>query len=65
MAVVVMLSMLLIFVLIVNADVVKFVIYPLEAMFEKVTMLSKDPMAATRAMLGDDGKKVSGSKEIH
>ncbi len=35
------------FVLLVNADVTKFVIAPLENMFEKVTALSKDPMSVT------------------
>lgn len=65
MAVILILIMLMIFVLLMNADVVRFVIAPLESMFEKVAMLSKDPMAATRAMLGEDNNKLSGSKEIH
>lgn len=41
------------FILLVIGDVSKFVIYPLEKMFEKVMALSKDPMSVTRAMVED------------
>lgn len=35
------------FVIYINRDLSKYVIYPLESMYEKVTILSKDPMSAT------------------
>jgi len=39
--------LLIAFVLIINADVVKFVIAPLEKMYKKVIALSKNPMSVT------------------
>lgn len=36
------------FVIYINRDLDKYVIHPLESMYEKVTILSKDPMSATK-----------------
>lgn len=60
------LVLLIAFVLMVNADVVKFVVYPLETMFEKVQRLSRNPMSVIKSMIEEDLKpKKEGSKEIH
>jgi len=60
------LILLIIFILAINADVVKFVVYPLEAMFEKVQALSRNPMSVTKSMIEEDANtKKEGSKEIH
>ena len=54
-------TLLIAFVLLVNADVTKFVIAPLEKMYEKVIALSKNPMSVTQSMANEDGDPTSGS----
>ena len=49
--------LLIFFVLLVNADVVRFVIAPLEKMYEKVISLSKNPMSVTQSMANENGEK--------
>lgn len=41
-------TLLIAFVIYINRDLSKYVIFPLESMYEKVTILSKNPMSATR-----------------